>query len=61
MKEKKSIFWGWYVVMGAFLISSISYGARYSFGVYAKYGLCRHMFRKFALEGKLPGIKKASW
>ena len=36
MKEKKSIFWGWYVVMGAFLISSISYGARYSFGVFVK-------------------------
>ncbi len=30
-------------------------------GVYAKFGLCRHMFRKFSLEGKLPGIKKASW
>ena len=30
-------------------------------GVYAKFGLCRHMFRKFALEGKLPGVKKASW
>ena len=29
--------------------------------VYAKFGLCRHMFRKFALEGKLPGVKKASW
>jgi small subunit ribosomal protein S14 len=29
--------------------------------VYAKYGLCRQMFRKFALEGKLPGVKKASW
>ena len=36
MREKKSIFWGWYVVMGAFLISSISYGARYSFGVFVK-------------------------
>ncbi|ARM31599.1 30S ribosomal protein S14 [Prosthecochloris sp. HL-130-GSB] len=30
-------------------------------GVYEKYGLCRHMFRKMALEGKIPGIKKASW
>jgi len=36
MREKKGIFWGWYVVMGAFLISSISYGARYSFGVFVK-------------------------
>jgi small subunit ribosomal protein S14 len=29
--------------------------------IYAKYGLCRQMFRKLALEGKLPGVKKASW
>jgi MFS family permease len=36
MKEREGIFWGWYVVMGAFLISSISYGARYSFGVFVK-------------------------
>ena len=30
-------------------------------GVYEKYGLCRQMFRKLALEGKLPGVRKASW
>jgi small subunit ribosomal protein S14 len=30
-------------------------------GNYAKYGLCRHMFRKLALDGKLPGVRKASW
>ncbi|MBM3162922.1 MAG: 30S ribosomal protein S14 [Chlorobi bacterium] len=30
-------------------------------GVYEKFGLCRQMFRKLALEGKLPGVKKASW
>jgi len=30
-------------------------------GVYAKFGLCRNMFRLLALEGKLPGIRKASW
>jgi small subunit ribosomal protein S14 len=30
-------------------------------GNYAKFGLCRHMFRKLALEGKLPGVRKASW
>lgn len=29
--------------------------------VYRKYGLTRHVFRQLALEGKLPGIKKASW
>ena len=30
-------------------------------GNYEKFGLCRHMFRKLALEGKLPGVRKASW
>lgn len=30
-------------------------------GINSKFGLCRQMFRKFALEGKLPGVKKASW
>ena len=30
-------------------------------GVYEKYGLCRQMFRQLALEGKLPGVRKASW
>lgn len=30
-------------------------------GVYAKYGLCRNMFRQLSLEGKIPGIRKASW
>ena len=30
-------------------------------GVYEKFGLCRNMFRLLALDGKIPGIKKASW
>jgi small subunit ribosomal protein S14 len=29
--------------------------------VYRKFMLCRIAFRQLALEGKLPGIKKASW
>ncbi|GAB6188377.1 type Z 30S ribosomal protein S14 [Marinitoga arctica] len=29
--------------------------------VYREFGLCRVCFRKLALEGKLPGVKKASW
>lgn len=29
--------------------------------VYKKFGLCRHIFRQLALEGKIPGIRKASW
>lgn len=30
-------------------------------GNYRKFGLCRNAFRKFALEGRLPGVTKASW
>lgn len=30
-------------------------------GVYRKFGLCRNQFRALALEGKIPGIRKASW
>ena len=26
-----------------------------------KFGLCRNMFRQMALEGKIPGVTKASW
>ena len=33
---KTGLFWGWYVVLGAFLIQAINYGARYSFGVFVK-------------------------
>ncbi len=29
--------------------------------VYREFGLCRVCFRKMVLEGKLPGVKKASW
>lgn len=30
-------------------------------GFYRKFGLCRNQFRLLALEGKIPGIRKASW
>lgn len=30
-------------------------------GVYKKFMLCRNVFRQLALEGKIPGIRKASW
>jgi len=30
-------------------------------GFYRKFGLSRLTFRKMALEGKIPGVKKASW
>ena len=30
-------------------------------GYYRKFGMSRLTFRKMALEGKIPGVKKASW
>jgi len=30
------IFWGWYVVAGSFLLHAVSYGARYSFGIFVQ-------------------------
>lgn len=30
-------------------------------GVYRKFGVCRNVFRDLALNGKIPGIRKASW
>ncbi|MFQ5428807.1 MAG: type Z 30S ribosomal protein S14 [Phycisphaerae bacterium] len=29
--------------------------------VYRKFRLCRICFRSLALEGKIPGVRKASW
>ncbi len=29
--------------------------------VYRKFKLCRICFRSLALEGKIPGVRKASW
>jgi MFS family permease len=36
MVEKNKIFWGWYVVAGAFLLMAVNYGARYSFGIFVQ-------------------------
>lgn len=30
-------------------------------GVYRRFGLSRHKLREFAMEGLIPGIRKASW
>lgn len=30
-------------------------------GYVRKFGLCRVCLRKYALQGKIPGLKKASW
>ncbi len=35
-KTRSGIFWGWYVVAGAFLLHAVSYGARYSFGIFVQ-------------------------
>jgi sugar phosphate permease len=34
--KDKSIFWGWYVVFGAFILLFFTYGVRYSFGVFVQ-------------------------
>jgi sugar phosphate permease len=34
--QKQDIYWGWFVVAGAFLVLSINYGARYCFGIFVK-------------------------
>jgi MFS family permease len=36
MENDRKIFWGWYIVGGAFLIMGTNYGARYCFGVFLK-------------------------
>jgi MFS family permease len=36
MFKKENIFWGWYVVAGAFLLMAANYGARYSFGIFVQ-------------------------
>jgi small subunit ribosomal protein S14 len=30
-------------------------------GVYRKFRVCRHMLRELALQGMVPGMRKASW
>jgi small subunit ribosomal protein S14 len=30
-------------------------------GYMRHFGLCRNVFRDMALQGKIPGVKKASW
>ncbi len=30
-------------------------------GYMRQFGICRVMFRDMALDGKIPGVKKASW
>ena len=32
----RNLFWGWYIVAGAFLLMALGYGARYSFGIFVQ-------------------------
>ncbi len=34
--EARRIYWGWFVVAGAFLLMALTYGARYSFGIFVQ-------------------------
>ncbi len=34
MNVKRDIYWGWFVVAGAFLVLSVNYGSRYCFGIF---------------------------
>ena len=36
MGRIRNIYWGWFVVAGAFLVLSINYGSRYCFGIFVK-------------------------
>ena len=36
MTKKHPLFYGWYIVAGAFLILAVNYGIRYSFGIFLK-------------------------
>ncbi len=36
MGIKRNLYWGWYVVLGAFIISGINCGVRYCFGIFVK-------------------------
>ena len=29
--------------------------------IYRKFGICRCCFRQLALQGEIPGVRKASW
>lgn len=36
VQTTQKIFWGWFVVAGAFLLMALTYGARYSFGLFVQ-------------------------
>ncbi len=54
MKDHDNIFWGWYIVGGAFLVMAMNYGARYCFGVFLK-----PMASEFALSRSVISLAAA--
>jgi len=54
MKDHHNIFWGWYIVGGAFLVMAMNYGARYCFGVFLK-----PMAAEFALSRSVISLAAA--
>ncbi|HOO35225.1 MAG TPA: MFS transporter [Smithella sp.] len=54
MKNDRKIFWGWYIVGGAFLVMAMNYGARYCFGVFLK-----PMANEFALSRSVISLAAA--
>ena len=54
MKNDRKIFWGWYIVGGAFLVMAMNYGARYCFGVFLK-----PMAAEFALSRSVISLAAA--
>lgn len=54
LEKNQKIFWGWYIVGGAFLVMGINYGARYCFGVFLK-----PMAAEFALSRSVISLAAA--
>jgi MFS family permease len=54
MEKNQKIFWGWYIVGGAFLVMGINYGARYCFGIFLK-----PMAAEFALSRSVISLAAA--
>jgi sugar phosphate permease len=48
---RTGLFWGWYVVLSAFLILAINYGARYSFGVFVQPMAAQYHWSRSEISG----------
>ena len=50
VEKLKNIYWGWFVVTGAFLVLGVSYGARYCFGVFVHPMFVEHQWQMSAIS-----------